>query len=255
MKPTAEGGQMAEDLSVLTRKTHPPDLTVAYGGGPDQVGDIRYGQRGAQLPLVALIHGGFWKSEYDRAHLEAMSSALAAAGWTVLTLEYRRIPSKPDPTLQDIAAALEILPATVERHNGKLLLIGHSAGGHLVLWAAANWATAVLQGVVALAPAADLRLADKLHLGDGAVRGFLGTDPAERPDADPMQLPAPVVAVTIVQGDADEVVPPAVAASYCATFPKTRLVQLPDSGHFAVIDPLSSAWPMVVDELRKLSDA
>jgi pimeloyl-ACP methyl ester carboxylesterase len=53
----------------------------------------------------------------------------------------------------------------------------------------------------------------------------------------------------------DEVVPPAVAASYCAAFPRTRLVQLPDSGHFAVIDPLSSAWPTVVEELRKLSAA
>lgn len=246
---------MAEDLSILTRKATPPDLTVAYGSGPDQVGDIRYGQRGAQQPLVVLIHGGFWKPQYDRAHTEAMSSALATAGWTVLTLEYRRIPSTPDATLQDIAAALETLPATVEQHNGKMLLIGHSAGGHLVLWAAVKCATPVLQGVIALAPAADLRLAHTLHLGDGAVQGFLGTDPAERPDADPMQLPAPAVAVTIVQGDADEVVPPAVAASYCAAFPKTRLVQLPDSGHFAVIDPLSSAWPMVVDELRKLSDA
>jgi acetyl esterase/lipase len=244
---------MAEDLSVLTRKAKSPDRTVAYGSGPDQVGDIRYGQRGAQLPLVVLVHGGFWKPQYDRAHAEAMSSALAAAGWTVLTLEYRRIPGQPDATLQDIAAALETLPATVQRHNGKVLLIGHSAGGHLVLWAAVNCAPAQLQGAVALAPAADLRLADKLHLGDGAVRGFLGTDPAERPDADPVQLPEPAVAVTIVQGGADEVVPPAVAASYCAAFPRTRLVHLPDGGHFAVIDPLSSAWPIVLEELRTLS--
>jgi len=246
---------MAEDLSILTRKANPPDLTVAYGSGPDQVGDIRYGQRGAQLPLVMLIHGGGWKPQYDRVHAEAMSSALAAGGWTVLTLEYRRIPGKPDTTFQDITAAIETLPAMVEQHNGKLLLIGHSAGGHLVLWAAVQCATPMLQGVVALAPVADLRLAHTLHLGDGAVRGFLGTDPAERPDADPMQLPAPAVAVTIVQGGADAVVPPAVAESYCAAFPKTRLVQLPDSGHFAVIDPLSSAWSKVVDELRKLSDA
>ncbi len=225
---------MAEDLSILTRKANPPDLTVAYGSGPDQVGDVRYGQCGAQRPLVVLIHGGFWKPKYDRAHAEAMSSALAAAGWTVLTLEYRRIPGQPDATLQDIAVALETLPTMVDQHNGKLLLMGHSAGGHLVLWAAVTCATPVLQGVVALAPAADLRLAHMLHLGDGAVRGFLGTDPDMRPDADPLQLPAP---------------------AYCAAFPKTRLVQLPDTGHFAVIDPLSSAWPTVVEELYKLSDA
>ena len=68
---------MEEDLSVLTRKANPPDLTVAYGSEPDQIADIRYGKRGAQLPLVVLIHGGFWKPEYDREHTEAMSSALA----------------------------------------------------------------------------------------------------------------------------------------------------------------------------------
>ncbi|MES2297507.1 MAG: alpha/beta hydrolase [Pseudomonadota bacterium] len=245
---------MSEDLSVLTRKANPPDLTVAYGSDPEQVGDIRYGQRGAQLPLLVLVHGGFWKPQYDRAHAEAMSSALAAAGWTVLTLEYRRIPGQPDATLRDVAVAIETLPTMLKQHNGKLLLVGHSAGGHLVLWAAATCANPNLQGVVALAPAADLKLAYALHLGDDAVMGFLGADPSDRPDADPLQLPAPPVAVTIVQGATDAIVPPAVAASYCAAFPMTRLVQLPDTGHFAVIDPLSGAWPSVVVELRKLSD-
>lgn len=244
---------MNEDLSVLTRKASPPDLTITYGSDPDQVADVRYGHCGAQLPLVVLIHGGFWKPQYDRVHAEAMSSALAAAGWTVLTLEYRRIPGQPDATLQDIAVALEALPAMVGKHNGKLLLIGHSAGGHLVLWAAVTCAALGLQGVLALAPAADLSLAHALNLGDGAVSGFLGAEPSVRPDADPLQLSAPAVAVTIVQGTADAVVPPAIAASYCAAFPNTRLVQLPGSGHFAVIDPLSSAWPTIMEELRKLS--
>jgi acetyl esterase/lipase len=246
---------MAEDLSVLTRKENPPDRTIAYGSDPDQLADMRYGQRGTQLPMVVLIHGGFWKPEYDRAHVEAMSSALATAGWTVLTPEYRRIPGNPDATLQDIAAVIAAVPTMTAPYNGKILLIGHSAGGHLVLWAASRCATTMLQGVVALAPAADLRLACTLQLGDDAVRKFLGTEPAERPDADPMHMPAPKVAVTIVQGSVDDIVPPTVAVSYCAAFPATRLVQLPHSGHFAVIDPSSSAWPMVEQELRTLSDA
>lgn len=246
---------MIEDLSILSRKASPPDLTVSYGSDPSQVGDVRYGQDGAQLPLLVLVHGGFWKPENDRAHAEAMSSALAAAGWTVLTLEYRRIPGQPYATLKDIAVALGVLPAMVDQHNGTLLLTGHSAGGHLVLWAAACCVTPAMRGVLALAPAADLRLAHKLRLGDGAVGNFLGTDPVARPDADPLQLPAPAIAVTIIQGGADSVVPPAMAASYATVFPKTRLVELADSGHFAVIDPLSSAWPTVVTELRKLSGA
>ena len=245
---------MAEDLSVLSLTASPPDATVAYGSDPDQVGDIRYGRHGTQLPLVILIHGGFWKPQYDRTHLEAMSSALAASGWTVLTLEYRRIPGQPDATLHDIASAIQALPPNVERQDGRMLLIGHSAGGHLALWAAVRYATPPLQGVVALAPAADLRLSYKLRLGNGAVKRFLGTAPDERPDIDPMQLPAPTVAVTILQGDADEVVPPTVADSYCAAFPKARLVRMADTGHFALIDPRSSAWPTVMQEAHRLSN-
>ncbi len=244
---------MEEDLSILDRRDRSPDRTLAYGNHPDQVADVRVGMRGVQLPLAVLIHGGFWKPQYDRAHVEAMSSRLADAGWTTLTLEYRRIPGKPDATLDDIRTAIMQLPAAIERQNGKIILIGHSAGGHLALRAAAQRTSSMLQGVLALAPAADLRLADALHLGDEAVRRFLGTAPDQRPDVNPVQLPVPAVPVIIVQGQVDDTVPPAVAESYCAAFPRTRLVRLPDAGHFAPIDPGSSAWPVVLDELRALS--
>ncbi len=243
---------MNEDLSILTRKASPPDMTLTYGDDADQVADVRYGSRGSELPLLVLIHGGFWKPEYDRAHAEAMSSALAEAGWTTLTLEYRRVSGEPDVTLHDVVSALESLPARVERHSGQVLLVGHSAGGHLVLWAAVRCASARLQGVLALAPAADLEMAHALNLGDGAVQRFLGELPVNRPDVNPMYLSAPNVAVTILQGSDDEIVPPAVPASYCAAFPNTRLVQLPDCGHFALIDPASAAWSAVVSELKRL---
>ncbi|ALT75946.1 alpha/beta hydrolase family protein [Paucibacter sp. KCTC 42545] len=244
---------MAEDLSILTRLASAPDLTLPYGDHEDQCADFRRGQEGAQRPLLVLVHGGFWKPAYDRAHAQAMSAALAQAGWSVLTLEYRRIPGQAQASLDDVAAALALLPARVAPHNGQLLLIGHSAGGHLALWAAATLTLPALRGVVALAPAADLRLADALNLGDGAVRKFLGSAPEHHPMVDPMQLPAPSVAITIVQGDADEVVPPAVAQSYCAAFPRTRLVAVPEAGHFALIDPLQAAWSEVLEALNQLS--
>lgn len=248
---------MTEDLSILSRTANPPDLTLAYGDHADQIADIRYGSKGSELPLLVLVHGGFWKPEYDRAHAEVMSCALAEAGWTTLTLEYRRVSGQPDVTLDDVMSALTTLPAQVQRHNGQVILIGHSAGGHLVLWAAARCAqlglSLALQGVVALAPAADLQMAHALHLGDGAVLRFLGQDPVQRPDVNPMHLPTPTAAVTIIQGDDDEIVPPVVAASYCAAFPNTRLVSLPDCGHFAVIDPATVAWESVVHELRSLT--
>jgi acetyl esterase/lipase len=243
---------MNEDLSVLTRTASAPDLTVTYGDEMDQVADIRYGERGSELPLLVLIHGGFWKPEYDRAHAEAMSSALAEAGWTTLTLEYRRVSGEPELMLHDVVTALENLPARVAQHNGQVILVGHSAGGHLVLWLAAQRLTFDLHGVLALAPAADLEMAHALNLGDGAVLRFLGVDPVHKTDMNPMRLAAPTVAVTILQGGADEIVPPAVSHAYCAAFPKTRLVELSDVGHFALIDPASSAWESVLSVLSEL---
>lgn len=247
--------QMTEDLSVLTRTAKQADLSLRYGDANEQVADLRYGRRGGELPLLVLIHGGFWKPQYDRAHLEAMSSALADAGWSTLTLEYRRVPGRPECTFQDIAAAIALLPQQVVAHNGKHLFIGHSAGGHLALWAAVQCEHSALQGVLALAPAANLQLAHQLQLGSGAVLSFLGQDPVECPDADPVKLKAPTMAVSILQGENDALVPPVVPASYVAAFPKTRYVVLPDCGHFAVIDPQSAAWSTVIKELAYLSGA
>jgi acetyl esterase/lipase len=239
---------------VLTRAAAAPDLTVAYASAAEQIADIRLGGEGAdRRPLVVLIHGGFWRPAYDRAHSGPMSAALASAGWTVATIEYQRVPGQPDLTLQDVRRAVEVLPALSDRHNGHLVLVGHSAGGHLVLWASATASGQPITGVLALAPAADLELAHQRGLGDGAVRAFLGADPRARPDVDPKLLPTPKAAVTIVHGTRDDVVPPEISRSYVAVHPDARLVELPEADHFAVIDPLSAAWATVVAELRRLS--
>lgn len=245
---------MSEDLSVLSRPSAAPDITVAYGDHADQVADVRYGKNSAaDRPLLILVHGGFWKPIYDRAHTGPMSVALADAGWTVAAIEYRRIPGNPDATLHDVSLALERLPTLIEQHNGKILLMGHSAGGHLVLWLGATSKSADLRGILALAPAADLRLTEQLNLGDGAVNKFLGVAAESRPDVDPQLLREPPAAVTIIHGEIDDTVTLDVAKSYVAKHRRTRLVELPGVAHFAVIDPLSSSWPKVVAELGRLS--
>ncbi len=245
---------MADDRSVLSRPAKAPDDVVAYDTDPDQIADVRFGDaRALKRPLVLIVHGGFWRPTIDRAHTGPMAEALAAAGWTVACAEYRRVPQHPDLTLADITLALEKMPALVSRHNGRVVLMGHSAGGHLVLWAAAARRTQQLAGTLALGPAADLRLAHQLKLGDGAAQAFLGTDPKDRADADPNQLPSPTIPTTIIHGEQDDVVPIALAESYVATHARVKLVRLPGAGHFAVIDPLSAAWGTVVEELHALS--
>jgi acetyl esterase/lipase len=244
---------VAEDRSILTRAATPPDEIVSYGAEPEHIADVRHGGgRAAGRPLVVLIHGGFWRPAFDRAHTAPMAAALAGAGWTVAAVEYRRAPPVPDHAVDDIGWALEALPAKISGHDGRVLVVGHSAGGHLALWAASERPIPELHAVLALAPIADLQLAHALNLGGGAVLAFLGVEPQERADLDPRRMPPPAVPVTIVHGEADGVVPPSVSESYVAAHPEVRLVKLRGAGHFALIDPLSEPWPAVVAELERL---
>jgi len=244
---------MAEDLSVLTRVASPPDEVMAYGEEVDQVADLRFGdRRAAQRPLVLIVHGGFWRPQYDRAQTAPMAAALAAAGWTVAAVGYRRIPGVPDASVLDVAQALKRLPSRVARHNGRVVVIGHSAGGHLALLVAAKYATPSLLGALALAPAADLRMAHERALGDGAVMAFLGTRPEVRVDLDPRQLDSPDVATTIVHGANDAVMPLEISESYAAAHQNACLVRLAGCGHFALIDPISKEWPRVASELERI---
>ena len=240
-----------EDESVLSRPTPDADEVVAYGSHADQIADVRFdATRSASRPLVLLIHGGFWRPAYDRAHTGPMAAAIAAAGWTVASVEYRRIPGNPDATFEDIKLALAGLRRRVANHNGSVLLVGHSAGGHLALWAASIPEDHGLRGVVALAPAADLQRVDELHLSNDAVREFLGTEPAKRPDADPAQL-RPAVPVTLVHGEEDTTVPVGVTESYAAKHPEARVLRIATCGHYALIDPVSAAWPRVIAEMAR----
>ncbi len=136
------------------------------------------------------------------------------------------------------------------------MLLGHSAGGRLVLWAAKAAAHRV-RSVVALAPMADLARAHRLNLGKRAVAEFLGGAPADVPDsyaaADPMrQLPLGVPAL-VVHGTEDDYVPIEVARRYVtaarAAGDRATLIEPPGTGHFDVIDALSAPWPAVLEAL------
>ena len=230
--------------SILEAHGRPPRDTIAYGAHPDQVIELR-GDPSA--PPVLVVHGGFWRQGTDRTHAGPMSDALAVAGFAVATLEYRRVPGDPDASVHDLHAGLAALepllaPAPV--------VVGHSAGGHLALLAAA---TMPIRAALGLGPVASLRVAESLGLGDGAVRAYLGAAAAERADLDPGELPDAPVPVTILHGEEDEVVPIAVSAAYRDRHRSARLVPLPGAGHFAVIDPRTPAFSLVLGEVRALA--
>jgi acetyl esterase/lipase len=243
-----------DSREVLTRPAPPPDLTLTYGPRPDHVVDVRLPAR-LPAPIVVLIHGGFWRAEIDRTHTGPMASALATAGHVVAIPEYRRTGQEGGGwpgTFDDITAALEAMPDLLAPYGpGPATLVGHSAGGHLALWAATRPAPGV-RAVVSLAGCADLVMCARLGLDDGATDLLLGGSPDQVPEryasADPARLPAPGVPVTMLHGTADDRVPVEVSRSYAARR-DADLRELPGVGHFALIDPLSEVWPRVLKTL------
>jgi pimeloyl-ACP methyl ester carboxylesterase len=138
---------------------------------------------------------------------------------------------------------------------GSVVRAGHSADGHLALRGGATFPPAGLAGVLALARVTDLPSAYAAGLGDGVVAEFVGGSPQARPDLNPCWLPGLTVPVVLVHGAADPVVPLAQGETYVRIRLAARLVTLPETGHFELIDPDSAAWPHVVAGLvRRLSD-
>ena len=235
----------------------PADVRVRYGDGENQFFDCWHGRRPAGLAVM--VHGGFWRARYDLLHASHLCAALAAEGMAVANLEYRRVgnPGGGWPgSLHDVMAGLNAARATLGRDLPTVLL-GHSAGGHLALCAGSEFAR--LAGIVALAPVADLALAHRLNLSNGAAREFMGAAPEEAPEAwraaDPAQRTCAARAI-VVHGTADDVVPVSLSRSYAgahalaATPP--QLVEVAGADHFDVIDPESFAWPTVRDSALRL---
>ncbi|ROT34320.1 S9 family peptidase [Micromonospora sp. HM5-17] len=257
--------------SVLDRPAPPPDAQVRYGDHPDQVADLRTPAPGPPRPLVVVIHGGFWRAEYDRRHTGPLAADLAARGYPVAQLEYRRTgqPGGGWPgTLDDVAHGVTAVPALARAAlpadrvaPGPPILLGHSAGGHLALWYATR-AGADLRGVLALAPVADLTEAYRRDLDGGAVAALLGGGPDDVPEryaaADPARRPPPAVPVRIVHGRRDQQVPVELSVGYASLARRAgadlRLVELPDCEHFGLIDPLSAAWTAVIAGLHSLTE-
>jgi acetyl esterase/lipase len=251
---------------VLSRPAPPPDRTVSYGPRPEHVIDLRFprGHPAAlPAPLIAVVHGGFWRPRYDRAHLGPMADALAAAGYLVAVPEYRRAGMSAGWTgpFDDIARALDQVTTVAGEYGAdpsRATWAGHSAGGHLVLWAAARpglpagspWhGPCPAAHVVSLAGCNSLRLCADWNLGGGAARDLMGGLPGDVPEryavADPAAMPRPSVPVTLVHGTADDRVP--VAMSRLTS--RGQLIEIPGAGHFDLIDPASAAWPQVLAAL------
>jgi acetyl esterase/lipase len=226
----------------ILRDSPPPaaDARIVYGPEPLQFGDLR--RANGDDAVVVVLHGGAWKATYNLTHLAHLCIALRESGLSTFNVEYRRVgdPGGGWPgSLEDVLLAVEHARSLASR----LVLVGHSAGGHLALLAGAR------TGVPVVALAA---VSDPPTWENDAVAGFFGGTPPP-PEASPLAgLPLGVPQI-LVHGTADDVVPFEQSERYVRLAAgEAELIPLEGAGHFEPIDPLSPEWTATRDALHRL---
>jgi acetyl esterase/lipase len=201
--------------------------------------------------VVVVFHGGFWRARYAADLMDPLCDDLAGRGYEVWNVEYRRVGAGGGwpATFDDVEAATRKAGAA----GTQLVTLGHSAGGHLALWAAARCGAAL---AVAQAGVSDLREAWMRGLSSRAAGELLGGSPGDVPERYAAASPAELVPLgtrqLIVHGLRDDVVPPEMSRAYAdrarAAGDDVELVEC-DEGHFDCLDPASESWAAIVERL------
>jgi|APSaa5957512535_1039671.scaffolds.fasta_scaffold78670_1 acetyl esterase/lipase len=254
----------------------PADVRIPYGDDQFQFADLRLPEGPGPHPVIILIHGGCWLAEYDIVHSGKLAAGFASNGIATWSLEYRRIGNKGGAwpgTFQDIGKGADHLLKVAEKYSldtNRIIVSGHSAGGHLALWLAArnqfpnsrlfsSENPVPLQGVLALAPAADLVYLHESGACDDVVDKLMEGSPQTYPDryaqaSIPELVPLGVPQILVI-GRYDENWRK-VGYRYLevarAAGDQVDEIDAPESGHFEMIDPDSTTWPLVLGAAREL---
>jgi acetyl esterase/lipase len=257
----------SENSPGTSAATHRPaagSTKVTYGiEHPDQ-----YGVLGLpsihQVGTAILVHGGYWSAQYGLDLMEPMAAALQKLGFATWNIEYRRIGSGGGfpATFADVAAAYDKVAELDVLGGQPVVALGHSAGGHLAVWAASRTpttpggtATITPTTTVSLSGVLDLSAAATEDLGGGATQALMGGGPDEvtYPQADPSQMVPAKGRIVAVHAKDDEIVPADQSTTYVrldhAAGGDAQLVTVP-GGHFDLIDPTSASWKQIVTLVR-----
>ena len=242
---------------------------------------VRYGSHHAQVaevwrppgvvsdrPVVVLIHGGFWRQLYTKRLMHRMARAIVAHGWVAYNIEYRRVGRFGGGgwpvTFDDVVDALDALAGVEGVDQRRIVTCGHSAGGHLALWAAARRSGGTgsrvgprgvrVHTAISLAGVVDLAAAARHRIGGDAVPDLMGGGPDEVPQryalGSPAQLMPTDTRQLLVHGLDDTTVPPALSRDYVDLVRSrggaARYVPLPRVAHMEMIDPGGAAFPEVL---------
>ncbi|ALL12452.1 alpha/beta hydrolase family protein [Caulobacter henricii] len=258
-----------------------PTAHIPYGAEPEQFGDLWLPAGAGKHPVVVLIHGGCWQAKYPSVELMAyMAKDLQGRGYAVWNLAYRRLgePGGGYPgTFVDVANGLDRLRQLAPVHNldlRRVVVAGHSAGGHLTTWAAARprlpkasplrvGKPLKIRGAISLAGINDLaayratgpdacggpETIDRLTAGSALSDRYADTSP---PALLPIRTP-----VAVISGALDPIVPPAFGVDFAArakaSGDRVEEITMAEAGHFELIDPTSAAWPRIVAVIDRMA--
>jgi acetyl esterase/lipase len=257
------------DLAARPQPT--PSVEVKWGEGETDIADIWLPEGRGPHPVVVMVHGGCWqKSIADRTLMNPMADALRNQGWAVWNIEYRGVdePGGGYPgTYLDVGAAADELIERADAWNldlGRVTGIGHSAGGHLVLWLAArsrlpdssplSVANPLrFRGVVVSGGLADLEASRPVTAPtclDAVYDQLTGLPSPERPDPLADTSPARLLPIGVpfvsVNGSEDRIAPPLLGDGLTrkaeAAGDSASLVVVPASGHVELVTPGTQAF-------------
>jgi acetyl esterase/lipase len=253
--------------------------TVSYGPDRSQRADLNLPSGAGPHPVMVVLHGGSWRSHYGKRVMRGLVGDLLVRGWATWNVEYRRVGDGGGwpHTFADVAAAIDHLPAVdAPLDLERVCVLGHSAGGHLALWAASRERLPSrapghldgeprvrLRGAISQAGVCDLSGAGR-RFPAGAATAMMGGGPEalpERYDAgDPMRLLPTGKPLLLVHGTDDATVSVAHSRSYAqaarASGDEVELVEIAgqEGQHRRHIDPRSEAWSVVARRLSAFAD-
>ena len=256
---------------------------ISYGEHSEQFGELRVPEGDGPFPVIVTIHGGFWRDTYGLDLMDDMAVDFTSHGVATWNIEYRRIGQAGGGwpgTFHDVANATDFIHKLSKEYPldmTRVVAIGHSAGGHLALWLGSRHllpntselqlpseARLQLKGVVSLAGVSDLEMMSDIHRLAGReanpTHDLLGGSPEEIPDryheASPIQNVPLGLPQILIHGALDVNVPVGMSTYYHKKAKEAgdqvKLVKLPLTEHFKVINPQSDVWPIVLHETIQL---
>lgn len=250
-------------------------LIHSYGSSPSEVGELFVPSGAGPHPVAVVVHGGYWRAQYDRSLMEGLCLDLAAHGLAAWNLEYRRVGGGGGwpATFLDVAAGVDALDDVAAPLDlSRVVAVGHSAGGHLAFWAAGRGALPAeapgagprirIGAAVSQAGVLDLTLAAGLMPSSTPTRALLG-DPTQHFEryvlASPRERLPLGIPQLVLHGDRDDTVSMRIATSYATAArnagDECDLRVLSRTGHFEHIDAGSDAWHVARDWLVDQSSA